>query len=91
MDIGDVNKSKIIKTSIRNSSPELIKNFLLSDEEITSSIFSLYNAALRYHSLHTSSKFMDFFFPDKITKSNLYESYQAQNSINDMNFFDSYF
>ena len=32
-----------------------------------------------------------FYFPDKITKSNLYESYQAQNSINDINFFDSYF
>ena len=27
VDIGDVNKSKIIKTSIRNSSPELIENF----------------------------------------------------------------
>ena len=90
VDVGNIDESKIPQTSIRNSNPELIKDFLLSDEEIVATIFSIYNAAEKYYSLHLNSKFMDFFFPCKITKANLFDDYQIHNNVIDIDFFDSF-
>ena len=90
VDVGDIDESKIPQTSMRKSNPELIRDFLLADEEIASTIVSIYNAAEKHYSLHLNSKFMDFFFPGKITKANLFNDYQTHNNISDIDFFDSF-